>query len=214
MPKPMKIDFVSDIACPWCAIGLSSLEQALANATDAIDAEITFQPFELNPDMAAGGQNVVEHLGEKYGTSAAQSAQNRQALIARAREVGFDMNMTDESRLYNTFDAHRLLHWAKLEGKQPALKKALFAANFTENLDIADHAVLAGAAQGAGLDRAAAMEVLASERYADEVRQSERLWQARGISAVPSIVIDEQYLISGGQPAEVFEQALRQIAAR
>lgn len=213
MPKPMKIDFVSDIACPWCAIGLSSLERALADATDAIDAEITFQPFELNPDMAAGGQNVVEHLGEKYGTSAAQSAQNRQALIARAREVGFDMNMTDESRLYNTFDAHRLLHWAKLEGKQPALKKALFAANFTENLDIGDHAVLADAAQNAGLDRSAALEVLASGRYADEVRQSERLWQARGVSAVPSIVINEQYLISGGQPAEVFEQALRQIAA-
>ncbi|MBN8831067.1 MAG: DsbA family oxidoreductase [Sphingomonadales bacterium] len=214
MPKPMKIDFVSDIACPWCAIGLSSLERTLANAADVIDVDLTFQPFELNPDMPAGGQNVVEHLGEKYGTTPAQSAQNRQGLIARAQEVGFEMNMTDESRLYNTFDAHRLLHWAMLEGKQHALKKALFAANFTQNRDVGDHSVLADAAQSAGLDRAAALEVLESGRYSDEVRQAERLWQGRGISAVPSIVINEQYLISGGQPAETFEKALRQIAAQ
>jgi len=212
MPKPMTIDFVSDIACPWCVIGLGGLEQALTNAADAIDAELSFQPFELNPAMPAGGQNIVEHLGEKYGTTAAQSAENRKAIIGRAAQVGFTMNMTDDSRLYNTFDAHRLLHWAKSEGKQRALKKALFAANFTDNRDLGDAQILADVAQAAGLDRATALEVLASGRYADEVREAERLWQSRGISSVPAIIINGQYLISGGQPAEVFEQALRQIA--
>ncbi|MBT2187744.1 DsbA family oxidoreductase [Sphingobium nicotianae] len=214
MPKPMKIDFVSDIACPWCAIGLGGLEQALVSAQDAIDADLRFQPFELNPDMPAGGQNVVEHLGEKYGSSAEQSAASRQGLIARAREVGFDMAMTGDSRLYNTFDAHRLLHWAGLTGHQRALKKALFAANFTDNRDIGDPAVLADVAEQAGLDRAEATDVLASGRYADEVRNAERLWQSRGIRSVPAIVINDTYLISGGQPAAVFEQALREIAAK
>ncbi len=214
MTKPMKIDIVSDIACPWCVIGLGGLEQALANATDAIDADIIFHPFELNPAMPAGGQNVVEHLGEKYGTSAEQSAESRQGLIARAQQVGFDMKMTGDSRLYNTFDAHRLLHWARIEGRQTALKKALFAANFTDNRDIGDPAVLADIAQSAGLDRHEAEAVLASGRYAEDVRQAEQLWQSRGISSVPAIIVNDTYLISGGQPAEVFEQALRQIAAQ
>ncbi len=213
-PKPMKIDFVSDIACPWCAIGLGGLEQALASAADAIDADLIFQPFELNPAMSAAGQNVVEHLSEKYGSSPESSAVSRQGLIARAGEVGFDMAMTDQSRLYNTFDAHRLLHWARLQGRQRALKKALFAANFTDNRNVSDRAILADIAQSAGLDRAEAEEVLASGLYADDVRQAEQLWQSRGISSVPAIVINDTYLISGGQPAAVFEQALREIAAK
>ncbi len=214
MPKPMKIDIISDIACPWCVIGLGGLEKALANASDAIDAEISFQPFELNPDMPAGGQNVVEHLSEKYGSSAEQSAASRQGIIDRASDVGFDMRMTNDSRLYNTFDAHRLLHWAKLEGRQTALKKALFAANFTDNRDMGDQHVLLDAAESAGLDRDAAADVLMSGRYADEVRQAEQLWQSRGIRSVPAFVINDTYLISGGQPADMFEQALREIAAK
>lgn len=214
MPKPMKIDIVSDIACPWCVIGLGGLEKALANTSDAIDAELSFQPFELNPGMPAGGQNVVEHLAEKYGSSAQQSAASRQDIIDRAREVGFDMKMTDDSRLYNTFDAHRLLHWAGLEKRQTELKKALFVANFTDNRDVGDRNVLLDAAESAGLDRGAAQDVLASGRYADEVRQAEQLWQSRGIHSVPAFVINDMYLISGGQPAEVFEQALREIAAK
>ena len=213
MTAHLKIDFVSDIACPWCIIGLRALEEALALAADALDAEIVFQPFELNPAMPAGGQNIGEHIAEKYGSTREQSAANRAMIVDRARELGFTMTMTDASRIYNTFDAHRLLHWAQIEGGQAALKHALFTANFTDNADPGDHRVLVDAAAKAGLDRVAAEEVLQSGRYADEVRAAEALWRARGINAVPAIVINDRHLISGGQPVEVFEQALRQIAA-
>jgi predicted DsbA family dithiol-disulfide isomerase len=213
MARPMKIDFVSDVSCPWCIIGLRGLEEALARTAGLVDATIAFQPFELNPGMKPEGQNILDHVAEKYGASPEQSAANRERIRARAAELGFTMAISNESRIYNTFDAHRLLHWAGLEGRQAALKHALFAAYFTEGQDPSDHDVLAAAAGKAGLDETAAREVLASGLYAQEVREAEQLWQSRGISAVPAVVIDERYLISGGQPPEAFEQALRNIAA-
>ena len=213
MARPMKIDFVSDVSCPWCVIGLYGLEEALARTGDLIAAEIHFQPFELNPAMPPEGQNIVEHIAQKYGASAEQSAANRAMIRSRAAQLGFTMAGTDQSRIYNTFDAHRLLHWAELEGRQAALKHALFEAYFTNGENPGDPDVLAAAAEKAGLDGAAAREVLSSGRYAAEVRQAEQYWQSRGINAVPAIIIDGQYLISGGQPPEAFEQALRKIAA-
>ncbi|HEX7848486.1 MAG TPA: DsbA family oxidoreductase [Sphingomonas sp.] len=212
MARPIKIDFVSDIACPWCAVGLSGLEEALARTGDLIDARITFQPFELNPDMPPEGEDAVEHITRKYGISAEQAAANRETIRDRAAAVGFDMATLGERRLHNTFDAHRLLHWAELEGRQVALKHVLLAANFTQGLDVSDPDILVAAAEQAGLDGATAREVLSSGRYAQEVRDAERLWQSRGINSVPAIVIDGRYLISGGQPPEAFERALRQIA--
>jgi predicted DsbA family dithiol-disulfide isomerase len=213
MTKPMKIDFVSDVSCPWCIVGLGGLEEALARVGDLVQADIHFQPFELNPNMPAEGQNIVEHVAQKYGATPQQSAANRQTIHARAAEVGFTMQTNEQSRIYNTFDAHRLLHWAELEGRQAALKHALFDAYFTHGQNPSDHEVLADIAQAVGLDREAAREVLASGRYADEVRAAERLWQSRGINSVPAIIINDRYLISGGQPADAFEQALRTIAA-
>jgi predicted DsbA family dithiol-disulfide isomerase len=212
MARPIKIDFVSDIACPWCAVGLNGLEEALARTGDLIDAQITFQPFELNPDMPPEGEDAVEHITRKYGISAEQAAANRETIRDRAAAVGFDMALLGERRLHNTFDAHRLLHWAELEGRQAALKHILLAANFTQGLDVSDPDVLVAAAEQAGLDGPTAREVLSSARYAQEVRDAERLWQSRGINSVPAIVIDGRYLISGGQPPEAFERALRQIA--
>ena len=213
MPRPMKIDFVSDVACPWCAVGLNGLEEALARTGDLIDATITFQPFELNPDMPREGEDGAEHITRKYGISAEQAEANRTVIRDRAAAVGFDMGGIEGRRVYNTFDAHRLLHWAEGSGHQAALKHALLEANFTEGLDVSDPEVLIAAAERAGLDGEAAREVLASGRYAAEVRDAERLWQLRGINSVPAIVIDDRYLISGGQPPEAFEQALRRIAA-
>ncbi|MES2058624.1 MAG: DsbA family oxidoreductase [Pseudomonadota bacterium] len=213
MTKPMKIDFVSDVSCPWCIIGLRGLEQALANASDVVTADISFQPFELNPAMPPEGQNIVEHVAEKYGSTPEQSAANREAIRARAAALGFTMAGTDQSRIYNTFDAHRLLHWAELEGRQAALKNGLFEAYFTKGRNPGDHDVLVEVAEHAGLDPLVAREVLSSGRYAQEVRDAERLWQSRGISAVPAVIINERYLISGGQPPEAFEQAIREIAA-
>lgn len=213
MTKPMKIDFVSDVSCPWCVIGLGGLEEALRNVGDLVDAQIHFQPFELNPDMPPEGQNIVEHIGQKYGSTPEQSAANRAAIHARAAEVGFTMKTSDQSRIYNTFDAHRLLHWAGIVGGQDRLKRALFDAYFTQGQNPADHDVLVSAAEAAGLDGAAAREVLASGRYADEVRAAERHWLSAGINSVPAVIINDRYLISGGQPAAAFEQAIRTITA-
>lgn len=213
MARPMKIDFVSDISCPWCIIGLRALEEALERVSDAVDAKITFQPFELNPAMPPEGQNIVEHVAQKYGSSPEQSAANREMIRARAAEVGFIMATSDQSRIYNTFDAHRLLHWADLEGRQAALKHALFDAYFTEGRNPSDQDVLVTAAEKAGLDGAVAREVLSSSRYTDDVRRAEQLWRSRGINAVPAVVIDGRYLISGGQPPEVFDRALRSISS-
>jgi len=213
MAKTLKIDFVSDIVCPWCAVGLGALEQALARLTGEVEAEITFQPFELNPQMAPEGENVVEHIGRKYGSTPERSRRSREALKARGEEVGFAFNYTDDSRIWNTFDAHRLLHWAETEGKQGELKRALLKANFTDQRDPSNHDVLVEVAGNVGLDPERARAVLSSGEFTAEVRQREAFWQEAGITAVPSVIVQGKYLIQGGQPAEVFEQALRQIAA-
>lgn len=213
MTQPMKIDFVSDVSCPWCIIGLKGLEEALSRVGDLVESSIHFQPFELNPHMPAEGQNLVEHVAQKYGSTPEQFRERRMMIRDRAAELGFTISLPPEDgRVYNTFDAHRLLHWAALEGRQRELKLALFEAYFTDCLDPSDQQVLADAAEKAGLDRAAAAEVLTSGRYAEEVRAAERSWQSKGISAVPAVIINDRFLISGGQPAEVFENALRRIA--
>jgi predicted DsbA family dithiol-disulfide isomerase len=213
MPQRLHIDFVSDIACPWCAIGLHSLEEALRRTAGVVEADITFQPFELNPGMAAGGENLDEHIGGKYRATPAQLAESRKAVQARAASVGFDFNSSANSRVYNTFDAHRLLQWARTLGQHRELKRALFKANFSDDANVSDREVLVALAEGAGLDGGQAREVLAGDRYASEVRAAEQLWMSRGIQSVPGIVINGKWLISGGQPPEVFEEALRGIAA-
>ncbi|MDO6415169.1 DsbA family oxidoreductase [Sphingomonas sp. BIUV-7] len=213
MTTHLKIDFVSDVSCPWCVIGLRGLEEGLARAADAVDAEIVFRPFELNPAMGPDGQDLDEHVAQKYGSTPAQSAANRAMIRDRAAELGFTMKMTEGRRIYNTFDAHRLLHWAEPQGRQKALKEALFELYFTDGGDPSDHDQLVAAAASVGLDPDEARAILSSDRHAEAVRTEERLWQSRGIQAVPAVVINERYLISGGQPPEAFEQALRGIAA-
>ncbi|KIQ35330.1 DSBA oxidoreductase [Variovorax paradoxus] len=214
MIQPMKIDFISDVSCPWCAIGLHSLEAALERTRDVVDATIEFQPYELNPTMPPQGQNIVEHVAQKYGSTREQSEANRDILRARAADVGFAMPVPAHSRIYNTRDAHRLLHWAAGEGFQAELKHRLFDANFTENLNVSDPTVLADAAEKAGLNRAGAEAVLASDRFSREIQDAERMWRSRGIHSVPAILINGRHLISGGQPPEIFEQAIREIAAQ
>lgn len=213
MAAQLKIDFVSDVSCPWCVIGLKSLEQALSRVSPEVAAKIHFQPFELNPQMAPEGQDIVEHITQKYGSTAEQLERNQQGIRARGAELGFIFNMEKRGRIYNTFDAHRLLHWAELEGRQHALKTALFTAYFTEGRNPHDREVLIDVATKAGLDAARAREILESGQYADDVREREQFYARQGISAVPSVIINDKYLIQGGQPVEAFEQALRQIAA-
>ncbi|SFU39948.1 DsbA family oxidoreductase [Pseudoduganella namucuonensis] len=215
MGKSIKIDFVSDVSCPWCAIGLNALERALANIGAEAAPELRFQPFELNPNMGPEGQDITEHLRQKYGASAEQQEQTRAMIRQRGADVGFDFAMGKRSRIYNTFDAHRLLHWAGELGPQAqgALKHALFEAYFTLGADPSAHPVLAAAAAKAGLDPVEAAAVLASGRYAAEVRELELFYQRQGIGSVPAVVINDRHLISGGQPAEVFERVLREILA-
>jgi predicted DsbA family dithiol-disulfide isomerase len=211
--KTLKIDFVSDVVCPWCAIGLKSLEKALHNLDGQVVADLHFQPFELNPDMVPEGEDVAEHLAHKYGSTPEQMAKNQEGIRQRGAELGFTFNMDKRSRIYNTFDAHRLLHWAEQQGKQYALKTALLKAYFTDGENVSSHDVLARAAEEAGLDATEARKLLNSNRYAEEVREQERFYQSQGIRAVPSVIINGRYLIQGGQPPEAFEQILRQVMA-
>ena len=214
MTSSLQIDFVSDVSCPWCAIGLGALEAALARVAPDVKAELHFQPFELNPGMAPEGQDIFEHLNQKYGSSREQQAQAREMIRQRGEAVGFVFGEGQRKRIWNTFDAHRLLHWAELESveRQRALKKALFKAYFTDGENPSDHDLLLRVAGEAGLDVARAREILSGDEYADAVRAREKLYTDAGIHSVPAIIINNQHLISGGQPVEVFERALRQIA--
>ena len=206
----MKIDFVSDVVCPWCAIGLGALELALARLDGTVDAEIRFQPFELNPGMPPEGEDIVEHLTRKYGLAPADVARNAEAIRRRGESVGFVFGR--RRRTYNTFDAHRLLHWADIEGHQRALKHALLKAYFTDGEDPSDRDVLVRVAGEAGLDPSEARAVLDADRYAAEVRKRERFYRDLGIAAVPSVIVDDRHLIQGGQPVEEFERVLRRLA--
>jgi predicted DsbA family dithiol-disulfide isomerase len=209
----MKIDFVSDVSCPWCVVGLKSLEAALARVGQDVAVDIHFQPFELNPQMGPHGQDIAEHIAQKYGSSPADMARSQEALAARGAAVGFHFDFARRGRIYNTFDAHRLLHWADGEGKQYALKQALFNAYFIAGRDPSNRDVLVSVAGGVGLDEQRARQILESDEFAREVREREKFYAGLGIQAVPSVIINDRHLIQGGQPPEVFEQALRQLAA-
>jgi predicted DsbA family dithiol-disulfide isomerase len=211
--QPLKIEFVSDVACPWCAVGLWSLDQALARLGNEVPVELHFEPFELNPSMPPEGEDVAEYIARKYGRPPEQLAQTRAVLRERGEEVGFAFG--DRQRIWNTFDAHRLLYWA---GEQPgagqaALKHALLAAYHGRSENPSDREVLLRAVAEAGLELERAKEILGSDEYGAEVRARERHWQELGIHSVPSAIVDGRHLISGGQPPHIFEQALRRIAA-
>ena len=217
MSQPLSIDFVSDIVCPWCVVGLLTLERALAEVGIAGDAEIRVRPFELNPWMPEEGQNLREHLRAKYGTTPARSQATRDRLRAMGDELGFAFRFTPESRIVNTFRAHQLLHWAHEEGgadREYALKRALFAANFTEGKDVNDVQTLAEVAEASGLSREEAEAVLYDARYADVVRADEEAWREKGIHAVPSIVLGGRMLLTGAQDQGTFVRAIERALER
>ncbi len=211
--QPVRVDFVSDVVCPWCAIGLQSL-LAAAQRIQGLQLELHFQPFELDPELAPGGEDLQQRLMRKYGMSAAQYKASGETIRARGAELGFTFDLDKRTRSFNTFDAHALLHWAgeRDAASQLRLKQALLNAYFTQGLDVSDHAVLVGIATQAGLDGAQAQRVLGGDRYAEQVRQDEARWRQAGITAVPSVVFNQQHLLQGGQPVDTFEQALRQLS--
>ena len=207
----MKLQFVSDIACPWCAIGLKSLEIALKRIGSDAAVDLELEPFELNPDMPPEGEDVLAYVARKYGSSAAELAARHALIRERGAAVGFTFGA--RTRIWNTFAAHRLLHWAGLEGRQRELKHALLAAYHTRGENPGSHEVLMQMVPEVGLDAERARAVLDSGEYGAEVRERINHWQQLGIHSVPSIVVDGRYLIQGGQPPEAFEQELREIAA-
>ena len=207
----MRIDFVSDVACPWCAVGLLALEQALQRIGPQLQVQLHFQPFELNPQMPPEGEDAVQHLARKYGASPEQLAATRETLRQRGAELGFVFG--ERARIWNTFDAHRLLHWAGLEDRQRELKHALLSAYHTHGDNVGATEVLLRLCAEVGLDASRAAAILAGDEFAAEVLDAERRWQALGIHSVPSVIIDGRHLIQGGQPSEAFERALRELAA-
>lgn len=208
---PMKIDFVSDVACPWCAVGLYSLETALRRLGESVPVDLHFQPFELNPDMPPEGRETIGYLTQKYGSTPERVAQNREAIRQRGAEVGFTFG--ERPWVWNTFNAHRLLHWAALEGRQRELKHALLSAYHTHAQNPGATDVLLRLAAEVGLDVERARQILESDEYTDEVRAREQHYQRMGMSAVPSMIINDRHLIQGGQPPDALEQALRELAA-
>ncbi len=213
MTTQLKIDIVSDVSCPWCIIGYQALTQALTNLAPTIQADITWKPFELNPQMPKEGQEITEHITQKYGITVQQSEQNRAAIRERGLAVGYEFGNRGGGRIYNTFDAHRLLHWAHELGKQTELKLALFDLYFQQSGNPSDHQQLLSVVESLGLDVAEAKQILDSDKYAADVRKQQQFYQSAGVSSVPAVIVNDKHLISGGQPAEVFEQALQKIAA-
>ncbi|MEP4890129.1 MAG: DsbA family oxidoreductase [Aliiglaciecola sp.] len=208
----MQIDIVSDVSCPWCIIGYKSLSKAIENLAGEITVNIDWQPFELNPQMPAEGQEIGEHITQKYGISQEQADQNREAIKQRGLDVGYEFGNRGGGRIFNTFDAHRLLHWAHECGKQTELKLGLFDLYFKQSGNPSDHQQLLEVVEQVGLDREKAAEILSSDMFEQDVRKAQAHYQQAGISSVPAVIVNNKHLISGGQPVEIFEQALKQIA--
>jgi len=207
----VRVDIVSDVVCPWCIIGYNQLEAALAlTGTSTV---IRWHAFELNPQMAAEGENLREHLRNKYGTTPEESVKARARMTALGAELGFTFDYADDMRMYNTFRAHQLLHWAATQGRQHEVKLRLFEAFFTFRRNVDDPQVLAEVAAAAGLERGEAEAVLADGRFAAPVREEERFWMARGIHGVPAMVFDQRYLLSGAQGVDTYASVLRQLTA-
>lgn len=205
----VRIDIVSDVVCPWCIIGYKQLEKALEQV--GVKTAIEWHPFELNTQMAEEGENLREHLAGKYGTTREDSIRAREHLTALGNDLGFAFNYSDDMRMYNTFRAHQLLHWAGAQGRKHNLKMALFGAFFTDRRNVSDPRVLADVAASIGLDREEALTVLNDARNAESVRQEQSFWISRGIRGVPAIIFDRRHLVSGAQGVDNYVAILRSL---
>ena len=207
--QTLEIDIVSDVVCPWCIVGWRQLEQALAGL--GVGAFVRWHPFELNPAMPPEGQNLREHIAEKYGSTPAQSDQARARLTALGAELGFTFAFTEESRIYNTFDAHRLLGWAATQNRQHPLKLALFEAYFVEGRDIGDAEVLADIADGVGLDASVIGRLLSSDSDAESIRERDAKAREMGVNSVPTYIVAGKHAVPGAQPPELWGKVIREI---
>lgn len=211
MSDKVKIDIVSDVVCPWCTIGYKRLEKAVIDMGIQDRVEIEWHPFELNPNMPAEGQNVQEHIGEKYGATIAQQKESQQQMTAAGAELGFTFDYFDDMRMANTFDAHMLLEYAKAFGKQTELKMRLTKAFFSERKDVSKRAVLKEALQDVGLDAEEALATLTNNKIREEVRSKQEHWKTLGVNSVPTIVFNSKSAVTGAQPVDVFKRILSEL---
>jgi len=211
---PLRIDIVSDVVCPWCIIGYKQLQRALAQIEGRFTVDIHWQPFELNPQMPPRGQELREHIALKYGTTPEQSRGARSRLTELGASLGFSFDYFDGMRIYNTFLAHQLLHWAAHTGKQTELKLALFEAFFSRRENVGDPNMLALIATRAGLDQQQALEVLESGRYAREVRREQARWLDQEVHAVPMFYFNNSFPVPGAQEAQTFVRVLEKLGEK
>jgi len=208
--KKLRIDIVSDVVCPWCIIGYRQLAKAL-EAT-GMAHEIHWHPFELNPGMPPEGQNLREHIVEKYGSTKEESEESRVRMTGIGADLGFEFRFADDMRMHNTFKVHQLLHWADMHGRQHDLEQALFAAHFTHRRNLSDNSMLADVAAEVGLERTEALAVLEDQRYAKDVRNAENAWVRQGIRGVPAMIFNRRDLVTGAQGVENYTRILEQLA--
>ena len=211
--KKIQIDIVSDIACPWCAIGYARLERAMERLGPEYEFAIKWHAFELNPAHSGPGEPILPALARKYGSSEEEMRGNQNQMMAIAKDLGLNFDKLQERMTCNTFDAHRLVKWADEQGQQTAMKQALFEAYFGKGLNVSEQAVLLSCVQSVGLDTAKAKQVLESDQFTTDVREEEALYQKAGVSSVPAFIINNKYLISGAQEPDSFVQALTEISA-
>ncbi len=211
MKKKITIDIVSDVVCPWCTIGYKRLEKAIVELGVQDRVEIEWQPFELNPQMPAEGQNVQEHLAEKYGSTREQQKESEQYMAKAGAELGFIFEYFDEMRMANTFEAHILLEYAHEFGKQTELKMRLTTAFFSERKDVSKRDVLKQALLDIGLNAEDALARLDNDKARAEVRTKEDYWKSLGVNSVPTIVFNRKSALTGAQPVDVFKQVLTEM---
>lgn len=209
----MQIDIVSDIACPWCAIGYARLERAMEQLAPEYDFTIQWHAFELNPGHSGEGEPILPALARKYGRSEDEMRATQSQMMTIAKDLGLNFEKMQERFTCNTFDAHRLVKWAGEQGRQTAMKQALFDAYFGRAENVSDRDVLLSCVENAGLDSAKAAQVLDSDHYAEVVRKDEATYQQAGVSAVPAFIINNKYLISGAQEPDALVRAFEEIAA-
>ena len=210
-PLPLRIDIVSDVVCPWCIIGYKQLQQALTQFEGVFEVQLFWQPFELNPQMPPEGQDLREHIAQKYGASEGQSKGLRARMTQLGDSLGFKFDYFDGMRMYNTFQAHQLLHWAEEQGSQTELKLALFEAFFSRRENVADPQLLVTVAARVGLDSEQAREVLESARYEEIVRTEQTRWLDREVHAVPAFFFNNGFPVPGAQEPETFVRVLNRL---
>ncbi|MDO6519648.1 DsbA family oxidoreductase [Zobellia uliginosa] len=214
MAEKIKIDLVSDVVCPWCVIGYKRLERAISEMGIEDKIELEWQPFELNPHMPPEGQNVQEHLTEKYGSSLEDQKLSQERMTEFGEELGFTFDYFDDMRMANTRDAHVLLEYAHEKGKQTELKMRLVTAFFSERKDVSKREVLAEELKAVGLNAEEAMARLDDDNARYEVTSKEQYWQGLGVSSVPTFVFDKKSALTGAQPVEVFKQVLTELVEK